>query len=395
MRMKNASVPYSKSESDGNHAEKTAAEHSRTPKSTQGNLQVLQIMTKVDVKEFPNMKMTVKSSLPDFQKLMKAELTDHMEIIEEFRRNSAFGTFLDVQLVTPPAMLWQLMVREANVRGKGAHEMWFVVNRVLVRYSLMEFSLITGLKCLKLESRYDEKYDSNAPRVFVEENWPKGVVCYTSVVQRFSKLCHLLKDEEKNGSARQWIVKVAILMFLVLVLIGHAKKDVPIPNWIIAKVANSDNSMAFPWGTCAFMESLRIQSMGKELVGEKKKFCKGGKTSNTLHYTGFVLPPAREVKYMLLGLPALVRELQSGDKPVQICVQKDAHSESEDEDAARRISTLEEVVHSASHEGDEGNEDAHDDKERVEEEDDDKEQEGVKEEDDDKEGMKEEKDEFE
>ncbi|VFR03221.1 unnamed protein product [Cuscuta campestris] len=76
----------------------------------------------------------------------------------------------------------------------------------------------------------------------------------------------------------------------VLVLIGHAKKDAPVPKWILVTVANSDDSMSFSWGTWAFLESLCIQSFGKDLVSEKKKLVKGGKTSNTLCYTGFVLP---------------------------------------------------------------------------------------------------------
>ncbi|VFQ80755.1 unnamed protein product [Cuscuta campestris] len=71
---------------------------------------------------------------------------------------------------------------------------------------------------------------------------------------------------------------------------GTFEKDAPVPKWILATVANSDDSMSFPWGTWAFQESLRIQSLGKDLVSEKKKLVKGGKTSNTLRYTGFVLP---------------------------------------------------------------------------------------------------------
>ncbi|VFQ69324.1 unnamed protein product [Cuscuta campestris] len=216
-----------------------------------------------------------------------------MEILEVFRRDYPFGAFLDVQLVPPPAMLWQLMVREANVEGAKGSEMWFVVNGVAIRYSLMEFSLITGLKCSQLAPGYEEQYDKDSLPVFVKENWSKGVVCYTSVVERFSKLCQLLDDEGKKEYALQWIVKVATLMFVVLVLTGHAKKDAPVPKWILAIVANSDDSMSFPWGTWAFLESLRIQSLGKDLVSEKKKLVKGRKTSNTLRYTGFCPPLIR------------------------------------------------------------------------------------------------------
>ncbi|VFQ62244.1 unnamed protein product [Cuscuta campestris] len=370
MRTKNASVSSSKNGNDEYHAEERMKEHSGSPKPTQGTLEVPAIKTKVNSKDFPYMKLNVKSSLQDFQKLMKEKLCDHMEILELFRRDSPFGAFLDVQLVPPPAMLWQLMVREANVEGAKGSEMWFVVNGVRIRYSLMEFSLITGLKCSQLAPGYEEQYDKDSLPVFVKENWSKGVVCYTSVVERFSKLCQLLDDEGKKEYALQWIVKVATLMFVVLVLIGHAKKDAPVPKWILATVANSDDSMSFPWGTWAFLESLRIQSLGKDLVSEKKKLVKGGKTSNTLRYTGFVLPSS-SVRSILLpegseirapwitsltSLPSVsnptlgefVRGIQGGDKHIQLCMKKQLLAQaSEDEVHVGRNSSKDEV-HSSS-----------------------------------------------
>ncbi|VFQ95121.1 unnamed protein product [Cuscuta campestris] len=122
MRTKNASVSYSKNGNDECHAEETMTENSGNPKATQGTFEVPAMKTKVNSKNFPHMKLTVKSSVQDFQKLMKEKLCNHMEILEVFMRDSPFGAFLDVQLVPPPAMLWQLMVREANVEGEKASE---------------------------------------------------------------------------------------------------------------------------------------------------------------------------------------------------------------------------------------------------------------------------------
>ncbi|VFQ95802.1 unnamed protein product [Cuscuta campestris] len=349
------------------HAEERMKEHSGSPKPTQGTFEVPTIKTKVNSKDFPHMKLTVKSSLQDFQKLMKEKLCDHMEILEVFRRDSPFGAFLDVQLVPPPAMLWQLMVREANVEGAKGSEMWFVVNGVPIRYSLMEFSLITGLKCSQLAPGYKEQYDKDSLPFFVKENWSKGVVCYTSVVERFSKLCQLLDDEGKKEYALQWIVKVATLMFVVLVLIGHAKKDAPVPKWILATVANSDDSMSFPWGTWAFLESLRIQSLGKDLVSEKRSLSKAGihqTPSDTLAlsspHPSILLPEGSEIRApwitSLTSLPSVsnptlgefVRGIQGGDKNIQLCMKKQLLTQaSEDEVAVGRNSSSDEV-HSSS-----------------------------------------------
>ncbi|VFQ92975.1 unnamed protein product [Cuscuta campestris] len=185
MYCQTCSASSSKNGNNEYHAEETMTEHSGSPKPTQGTFEVPAIKTKVNPKDFTHMKLFVKSSLQYFQKLMKEKLCDHMKILEVFRRDSPFGAFLDVQLVPPPAMLWQLMVREANVEGAK------------------------------------EKYDKDSLPVFVKENWSKSVVCYTSVVERFSKLCRLLDDEGKKEYALQWIVKVVTLMFVVLVLIGQ------------------------------------------------------------------------------------------------------------------------------------------------------------------------------
>ncbi|VFQ93108.1 unnamed protein product [Cuscuta campestris] len=98
---------------------------------------------------------------------------------------------------------------------------------------------------------YEEKYDKDSLPVFVKENWSKSVVCYTSVVER-------KMPQFRNGS-------LPLLQTLMIPCLFHG-------------------------GAWAFLESLRIQSLGKDLVSEKKKLVKGGKTSNTLRYTGFVLP---------------------------------------------------------------------------------------------------------
>ncbi|VFQ93378.1 unnamed protein product [Cuscuta campestris] len=238
----------------------------------------------------------------------------------------------------PPAMLWQLMVREANVEGAKA-------------------------------PGYEEQYDKDSLPVFVKENWSKCVVCYTSVVERFSKLCKLLDDEGKKEYALQWIVKVATLMFVVLILIGHAKKDALVPKWILATVANSDDSMSFPWGTWAFLESLRIQSLGKDLVSEKKKqsLSNAGKhqtPSDTLAlsspHPSILLPEGSEIRASwitnLTSLPSVsnptlgefVRGIQGGDKHNQLCMKKQLLAQaSEDEVAVGRNSSSDEV-HSSS-----------------------------------------------
>ncbi|VFQ80892.1 unnamed protein product [Cuscuta campestris] len=77
------------------------------------------------------MKLTLKSSLGEFQNLMGEGLGDHLEVLDLFRESTPFSHFLDVKCIPPPLFLWQLIAREAKIKRKG--EMWFVFKGVPVR----------------------------------------------------------------------------------------------------------------------------------------------------------------------------------------------------------------------------------------------------------------------
>ncbi|VFQ83586.1 unnamed protein product [Cuscuta campestris] len=88
----------------------------------------------IDIDKIPGMKLTLKSSLGEFQNLMEEGLGDHPEVLDLFRTSTPFSHFLDVECIPPPLFLWQLIAREANIKRKG--EMWFVFKGVPVRTDL-------------------------------------------------------------------------------------------------------------------------------------------------------------------------------------------------------------------------------------------------------------------
>ncbi|CAH9074533.1 unnamed protein product [Cuscuta epithymum] len=252
------------------------------------------ISAHVDSELFPPMKLTIKNSLRSFQTQMRQCLYDYPELLDEFRR-SIFGRYLDIDFIPVPALVWPLLVRLSKMERSS--DIWFVLKGVPIRYSIVEFALITGLNCSFLDKdRYEKDYDEHERANFIHCNWPAALrggrenkVSYKTILHRFKQLCKNLKDNNqgKREEAHREVIRVAILMFIVMVLLGPARRNASVPDWILGKVACSCSLEVFPWGTWAFLESLN--SLNKNLQKKLDEIiCK--KKSRTLCYTGFLLP---------------------------------------------------------------------------------------------------------
>ncbi|VFQ59339.1 unnamed protein product [Cuscuta campestris] len=173
--------------------------------------------------------------------------------------------------------------------------MWFVFKGVPVRYSLREFSLISGLNCSPLNAGFENSKElTSAKNDFIRAHFPsakKGkksaAVTYKMVVKRFLEICKGLDMEKKKEGQEMVSVKMAALLFVVVVLLGPADRDKSaIPDWILGMIAQWTAVLGFPWGTWAFMESLG--SLRKDLAAKAKSIGRGA--SSTMYYTGFLLP---------------------------------------------------------------------------------------------------------
>ena len=62
--------------------------------------------------------------------------------------NSCFGHFLNFDATTQLSfvVVHNILAREINVEDPGAFEIWFGIGQCKVRFSKVEFCLITGLK---------------------------------------------------------------------------------------------------------------------------------------------------------------------------------------------------------------------------------------------------------
>ncbi|VFQ69665.1 unnamed protein product [Cuscuta campestris] len=253
------------------------------------------------------MKLTLKSSLGEFQNLMSEGLGDHQEVLALFRENTSFSHFLDVECIPPPLFLWQLIAREAKIKRKG--EMWFVVKGV---------SELTSTKNDFIRAHFPS----------AKKGKKSASVTYKMVVQRFLDICKGLDREKKKEGQEMDAVKMATLLFVVVVLLGPADRDKSaILDWILGMIAQWTAVLDFPWGTWAFMESLG--SLRKDLAAKAKSIGRGA--SSTMYYTGFLLP---------IGILFLERE-EATKTPVEVpettimddCEQTEARNPSPDDKA--------------------------------------------------------------
>ncbi|CAH9134150.1 unnamed protein product [Cuscuta epithymum] len=207
-------------------------------------------------------------------------------------RSSVFGKYIDVEFIPVPLHLWSIVSRLAKIDIES--EAWFVVKGVPVRYSLTEFALISGLTCSALASNYENDFDNDSKARFIEKNFDQdfeGVVSYETVVARFVQLCTTLKDpeaeDELKKDAEVEVIRVAILMFVVMVLLAPSKRKAPIPEWIIGKIGGKEEN-EFPWGTWAYkgsLDALKHMDLEKkldEIIAKNK--------SATMNFPGFLIP---------------------------------------------------------------------------------------------------------
>ncbi|CAH9124042.1 unnamed protein product [Cuscuta epithymum] len=249
------------------------------------DIQVPSLSPLVDDSSFPTMKITIRNALKAFQKIMKKWLKEFPEIMYAFRR-CVFGAYLDINFIPVPSLLWPMLSKIATIeRNLGA---WFAVNGVPIRYSITEFALISGLNCSSLDvESYEENCDEDAKSEFIEKHFD-GIVSYDAVQERFVQLCKNLKhtDEALKKEAHEEVLRLAKLMFVVMVLLAPSKRKASIPEWIIEKIG-AKKEEDFPWGTWAFRESL--VSLRKNLDA-KLKGIHNNDMSPTLNYTGFLIP---------------------------------------------------------------------------------------------------------
>ena len=148
------------------------------------------------------------------------------------------------------------------------HELWMVVNNVPLRYSLMEYALITGLNC----SRLPDTVGLPATNAFKQMHWPQHkIVSLNDVVSQMKSIEASYGDEKK---------KLTLLLFVVSVLMTNDKRIARIDQTYLNWVEDINAFNKYPWGQLSFIYSVRqFQNDLRSKVGHK---------GATFRFNGFV-----------------------------------------------------------------------------------------------------------
>ncbi|KAI9191237.1 hypothetical protein LWI28_005560 [Acer negundo] len=183
--------------------------------------------------------------------------------VEERRRytESCFGHFLRMQhnMKFSAGIVHRLLIRELHHDGPE-NEMRFLLGKHLVRFSKVEFCLITGLKFGQLPdtSTYDVVQNGIHQRYFEGRDEVE-----------FGELRAVVRT---GGFAEQYdAVKLCLLYMLNWILMGLDERE-KVPLWQFRLIENLDAFDAFPWGAHVYRRS--ISGFKHALDGRRERFKK-------------------------------------------------------------------------------------------------------------------------
>lgn len=235
-------------------------------------------------------KISIKSQIDKVTKLINNVLKNDSTNLQLFKE-SPFGHFLDLSnnYEHSSQVMWLLLIREADCDRDS--EMWFVVNGVPIRFSLMEYALISGLKCSEYPEGWETQAKSNA---FKDRHFRgKEIVSIDDVKAKFT---HMSNPNQSNRVRRNLnvsnkeILKMASLLFVSAALMHRNKSSSNIDSLLLGLVDDLDMFNQYPWGTYSYEYALK--QLRKGLKGKAKSVHEKAKTMSTFTYSGFVLPLA-------------------------------------------------------------------------------------------------------
>ncbi|ESQ33769.1 hypothetical protein EUTSA_v10009650mg, partial [Eutrema salsugineum] len=127
----------------------------------------------------------------------------------------------DVEKFHKVQAMWSLILRCVDLKKKK-NELWFVVTGILIRYSIREHALITGLDCPALPDDYRKK--KQVDNTFVSRIFRrKNKISLSAVSKKLQS-----KEESADGDK----LKLGVLYFLASV-IASKKKTAAIDSFLI------------------------------------------------------------------------------------------------------------------------------------------------------------------
>lgn len=195
---------------------------------------------------YPNGRLNIYSR-PDILSFVRK----HLEGSEEFDIiiGSALGGLFDFPISQcPPSckLIHGLICRQ--VVTKKRYEMWTVYGGQPLRFSLVEFGLITGLSCDEFPEGYDPEVTPIVDKG-VGSFWEKLIG--VGVSPTLADLSEMIENTPDMPGWRR--LRLALLLIVDGVLIASTQTHKPTPKYV-NMVEDIESFLKFPWGRESFLK---------------------------------------------------------------------------------------------------------------------------------------------
>lgn len=188
-------------------------------------------------------------------------------------RKTCFGPYVDMKEISlQPQLIHQVLLRE--VKQPNLDEMWFKIGEKCVRFSIHEFCLITGLRCMGNDDLL--KYQSRPIRI--KDTYFRHLPDITR--SKVKEVFVNMKDANDQD-----VVRIGVLYLITSFLFTTSYKKL-VDDSLMALV-DSDEMETFAWGKELYRITL---SSLKSALRNKSLTVKGGKkASEAYRLNGFPL----------------------------------------------------------------------------------------------------------
>ncbi|KAK2663250.1 hypothetical protein Ddye_001824 [Dipteronia dyeriana] len=183
-------------------------------------------------------------------------------------KETCFGHFLDVSdMVLSGQFCHHILLRECHVKNEEENSscLWYHVGNGMIRFSPMEFCLVTGLafgEYSESTSNLFNRKNSRLRRSYFQES----KVSVKMVIDWFRNLI------PNNNNSDEDMVKLALILILEMTLVGKDDRNA-ILYWALELVDDLDAFNKFLWGS--FIYARTFNSLSSCLVGRDDKFKEG------------------------------------------------------------------------------------------------------------------------
>lgn len=217
-------------------------------------------------------------------------------------RNTCFGHFMDIQPFVIQSQLLHLLIMRI-VEHPNNKELWFDINGQKIKFSVNEFALITGLKCVGDDRSH--LYTSG-----VSNNLKEQFFAGKDKVSR-----QAIKDVFNNytGTSEEEIVKLGLLYLISNFCFSKAPKKTFSDNDLM--IIDSPKFEEYPWGSFSYDMTLAYLRTASNYLVRKQQT----EPTGNMSYKFYGFPWAFQVwAYECVKLAAEYCAIQHDRKAIQM-----------------------------------------------------------------------------